>query len=122
MSDEQQEQDVMTFGPTKRTRAQQHHVRGSIAFSMKRDGNGSAREVWDAALRSRIYQYTERLARYDGIERDARLHRLLPDIERRRARFESRLYENLSDEQRAVVDRMSPPGKVRAWACSNKEF
>lgn len=114
--------DIMTFGTTKRTRAQQHHIRGSIKFSMKRDGTGTAREVWDSALRSRIYHLTERLARYDGLERDARLQQLLPDIERRRARFESRLYENLTDEQRAIVDRMSPPGKVRAWACSNKEF
>lgn len=108
---------------TKISRAQQHHISGARRFTVARAKTmTSAREVWDAALESRIYQYTERLARYDGVERDARLDVLLPGIERRRARFESRRYANLTDEQRAVVDRMRPFGKVRAWATSNKEF
>jgi hypothetical protein len=80
------------------------------------------RRVWDAALQSRIDKYNTRIGRYDGIERDERLNKLIPGIERRRDRFISRLYANLPPEHQRIVDGLSPPGKVRAWACSNREF
>ena len=82
----------------------------------------TARELWDAALTSRIDKLEARLRRHDGIERYERLDKLIAGIEARKLRFESRLYENLSADQQGVVDRLSPPGKVRARACSNRPF
>lgn len=86
------------------------------------DACETAREVWDLSLRRRIEQLDTRFHRHDEVEQTPRLDTLLPGILARKQRYESRLYENLTDEQRAIVDRMTPWGKVWAWARSNKEF
>lgn len=86
----------------------------------------NSQEVWDMALQRRIDQLDERLARYDVIEHDfcndERLQKLLPGIVKRRNFFASKLYERLPPEHQAIVDRLSPPGKVWARARSNKMF
>ncbi len=80
----------------------------------------SSREVWDASLQSRIRQLDVRLHRYDTMESNERIVKLLAGIVRRRDMYAERLFANLGEEQRRIVDNMTPAGKVRARACSNR--
>ena len=89
---------------------------------MPRPEPRTPREVWDKALQGQITHYNIRLARYKDVPLDDRLSKLLPDIEARRDRLQNRMYDNLPPLHQAIVDRMKPNGKIRAWALSNKEF
>lgn len=82
----------------------------------------SSREVWDLSLQRRIDQLDTRFHRHDHVDQTERLNKILPNILRRKQRYEARKYAYLSDEEQAIVDGMKPYGKVWAWARSNKEF
>lgn len=86
------------------------------------DVNALPKDTWNLALTTRIAQLDERLHRYDGWEMNERLEKLLPGIEQLRNYYTAKLYENLTKEQQAVVDRMKPPGKVWSRARSKTDL
>ena len=83
---------------------------------------GTSREIWDRALTTRITQLQERLTRYNDVDMNARLYKLLPEIQARIEYYTSKLYANQSAEHQAIIDRMKPPGRVWARARSNWDF